>query len=248
MKDDHKRIIELLPWFVSGALSSGQSEQVEAHLTTCADCRREIEELNMIHSAVADSNEEILPSPRLASRVIDRIDEYEEERSRPGTKKLFARLRAWKLASPQLALAQSLMLIILASALGVFIARAGRYQSLFDQEKQRANINEKLLAEERKLLAEERNKLRTLSGASSGNISSEKTARINVAFQDRATEKAIRELLISLKAVIAHGPSALGIYIIAVPVAEGQDNRAESAVERLRSRPDLVRFAEAQPR
>jgi septal ring factor EnvC (AmiA/AmiB activator) len=126
---------------------------------------------------------------------------------------------------------------------------------LFDQEKERANITEKLLAEERKLLAEERNKLKTLAGNDSlrmmdSDISQTKTARINAAFQEKATEKAIRELLASLKANIAHGPSTLGIYIITVPVAEGQTEQAavENAVERLRSRPDLVRFAEAQPR
>jgi hypothetical protein len=252
---EHARIVELLPWHVSGALSTDQSAQVEAHLTDCEDCRREIEELGILQSAVVDSNEEISPSPHLMSRVMDGIDEYEEKRSRPKIKRLFARLRTWGLASPQLALAQSLILILLASALGIFIARSGHYQSLFDQEKERANINEKLLAEERKLLAEERNKLKTLAGNDSlrmmdSDISQTKTARINAAFQEKATEKAIRELLASLKANIAHGPSTLGIYIITVPVAEGQTEQAavENAVERLRSRPDLVRFAEAQPR
>lgn len=58
---------------------------------------------------------------------------------------------------------------------------------------------------------------------------------LTVAFRPQATEQALRELLAGAQAQIVSGPSALGLYTIAVPAAQ-----ADSALARLRGAAALV--------
>lgn len=39
--DPHERVIQLLPWFVTGRLDAGEQAEVEAHLGVCESCRAE---------------------------------------------------------------------------------------------------------------------------------------------------------------------------------------------------------------
>ena len=65
---------ELVPLYVLRALPSGESEFLEAHLTSCAACRRELESLRSAVDALKASPAEILrPSDSMWGRLEQRI-------------------------------------------------------------------------------------------------------------------------------------------------------------------------------
>lgn len=49
----HRTTLELLPWYLNGTLTGGERAQVEAHLSACLPCRRELEAQRALQSAVS---------------------------------------------------------------------------------------------------------------------------------------------------------------------------------------------------
>jgi hypothetical protein len=83
---------------------------------------------------------------------------------------------------------------------------------------------------------------RTLSDSVSG--AEADRAHIRVVFTDDITERELRALLGTVEATIVAGPSAMGIYTVAVPVSGSErTERTRSALETLRAHPK-VRLAE----
>ncbi len=83
----------------------------------------------------------------------------------------------------------------------------------------------------------------TLSG---GNTTST-APRLTVVFEATATEQAIRQALGQVGGTIVSGPSAAGVYIVAVPKA-GDDVRAvDAAIAALRENRSVIRFVELEP-
>lgn len=64
---EHRRCAERLPWYVNGTLAPDEVRRLEAHLTECADCRRELERCRALAS-LYDGAEELAPAPH-PSRV-----------------------------------------------------------------------------------------------------------------------------------------------------------------------------------
>lgn len=52
---EHREIDALLPWYVNGTLTDGERGRVEAHLSGCARCLRELDWLCALRSAAAES-------------------------------------------------------------------------------------------------------------------------------------------------------------------------------------------------
>ena len=65
-------------------------------------------------------------------------------------------------------------------------------------------------------------------------------ATINVVFADSATQKEIRELLASVDAQIANGPTSIGLYTIYI---KGNENDAKSVIDKLK-KSTLILLAE----
>lgn len=234
----HREVADLLSWYLNKTLAAEESERVETHLAGCADCRRELEALKALEAAVVASNEQLpRPSSNMAARVIEAVDAYELQRARQKYKGSWS-LWSW-LAQPRFALAELLVILLLAGATAVFVARANRFQSLANQERLRADAAAKQLAEQNE-------RYRTL--AESCPDAQKNLAKVNVIFQPQASDEEIREMLMSLKANIVQGPSALGVYVVGVSVSEGLDRRGaqDEAVRRLRSKPQVVQFAEGR--
>lgn len=68
--------------------------------------------------------------------------------------------------------------------------------------------------------------------------------RLDVIFQEEATAQGITELLASVKGQIVGGPTAQGVYIVAIAGTERA--KAESAVALFRSRQDLVKWVQRE--
>jgi hypothetical protein len=64
----HRTTLELLPWYVNDTLERGDRAQVEAHLSACLPCRRELEAQRALQSAVS-----VLPQDPELSRALARV-------------------------------------------------------------------------------------------------------------------------------------------------------------------------------
>ena len=52
--DPHRETLDLIPWLISGRLEAQEQARVEAHLSTCADCARELAAERELAGAVAE--------------------------------------------------------------------------------------------------------------------------------------------------------------------------------------------------
>jgi hypothetical protein len=68
--------------------------------------------------------------------------------------------------------------------------------------------------------------------------------RLVVAFQESATESAIRETLLAIEGSIVRGPSVEGAYTVEVRLALKSSKDLDKIVEELRSRPQVIQKVE----
>jgi anti-sigma factor RsiW len=84
----------------------------------------------------------------------------------------------------------------------------------------------------------------TLSGTGAGAVSG---TRLTMMFSPGVTEEAMRRALLEVDARIVAGPSALGVYVVEVPIKPEQDSKIEAVIARLRLNAKTVRFVEREP-
>ena len=243
--EQHETVWLLLPWLANGTLEAAERSLVEDHLAGCASCREELARCHGLAAALR-GRQEIAPSPhplqlaRLMERVeasergsdvppeigeVDEVDELGEaaaalagaarqsgrmdgragrrRRSRARGGSLLGdtpRPVRWALAG------QLAALILLAAALAFGPAR--RFQSA------------KLASPAPERPASPADPLyRTLSEPSARPASWAPVApQIRVRFAETATEKQMRDVLISTRGRLVDGPSAIGAYTLELPV------------------------------
>ncbi|HME81634.1 MAG TPA: DUF4349 domain-containing protein [Candidatus Eremiobacteraceae bacterium] len=72
---NHQDVAELLPWYVNGTLAPHERAQVEAELASCPLCAGELAELQRIHAAMHEIDQDAPgPSESLMARTSARID------------------------------------------------------------------------------------------------------------------------------------------------------------------------------
>lgn len=249
----HREITDLLPWYVNETLSPAEREEVAAHLAGCPDCVAETGLLQSVSSAVEDSNER-LPSPSdgQLDALLSRIEEAE---AAGPLRKLVVRLNLWWGPLPASAkwtlAAQAVAVIALVCASALLLRRANLSGEMALRERQRAET----LQEQARASVPESGPTRegrepgyeALSGPRAETAGPFVT--ITVDFREGATVKEVRELLTAVGANIVSGPSSVGSYDIRIPVPPDSDGRevSRAALERLRSRQDLVELAEPLP-
>ena len=74
-----KEIEDLLPGMIDGALPETEKKRIEAHLETCATCRKAFADLRTSDEQVK-SLEEVEPPPWLKTRVMARVREEAEQK------------------------------------------------------------------------------------------------------------------------------------------------------------------------
>ena len=240
----HQEVQHLLPWYVNQTLTNVEREAIDAHLSQCSVCQAELETLKDLHSVVTASNERLsYPCESQIERVAAQVEKFESQEARPT---IVGRVRDWWRSLPALSrraiAAQAVALIVLAGISIVLLRRAHNLEVAARAERQRADLNESLLAQE---------KQRTIDyhGLSSRESGGEPGIRITVVFRENATEKAIRELLLGINgAKIISGPSSARFYILGIAAPPGADPQKlmTDAIARLR-RSDVVQLAEPIP-
>jgi hypothetical protein len=218
----HRRVWELLPWYVNGSLAIGELERVEAHLAVCPLCQEEARLCRRTADEIVSAGE-VAPSPHPVQlqRMLARIEESEREVRRPGAgPRLAAAFRPLVRSTPRplrwALLAQAAAIFLLVGALGWSLRRPD------------AAVSGTAPAAP----------YRTLSNPEAAPVPS---VRLTVMFQPKATEREIRTLLQGVKGEIVAGPSPSGAYMVAVPAA---GDSSVVVLARLRSEERLVMLAE----
>jgi hypothetical protein len=218
----HRRVWELLPWYVNGSLAAGEIERVEAHLAVCALCQEESRLCRRTADEIVSAGE-VAPSPHPIQfqRMLARIEESEREERRQGAgPRLAAAFRPLVRSTPRplrwALAAQAAAIFLLVGALGWSLRRPAPMVSATAPAAP----------------------YRTLSNPEAAPVP---TVRLTVMFQPKATERDIRTLLQGVKGEIVAGPSPSGAYTVAIPAA---GDPAAVVLARLRSEEHLVMLAE----
>lgn len=216
---------EKLFWYVNETLEAGETSLVEAHLAECPECREEVAELRLIKEAVHErASQAPEPSEAVYHRIMERIEAYESSSVRPS--RIIQKLKSW-LPSPELLWQPALRPVAVVAGLLILVQAVAIAGLLTFGGPPQAGPGYKTAAVPP--LAEAQGPL------------------AKIIFKPDATEQSIRGLLRDADASIVSGPSALGVYTIALPSSLKDEAAVEGAVGRLRARDDVVQFAERLP-
>jgi anti-sigma factor RsiW len=186
----HRRVWELLPWYVNGTLAEREREQVELHLAGCAGCQAEERACRHTEEMLSGAGE-VAPSPHPAQfrRLLDRVET--EERGPHGK---LAAFRSLVQATPR-----PLRRALLAQAAVILLLLGGLAWSARPPAPAPAPAS-----------------YVTLSSPAAPPVPS---MRLRVMFSPNATEREIRRILRDVRGGIVAGPSPIGAYTVQVPAA-----------------------------
>lgn len=185
----HRRVLDLLPWYANGTLEDVERRVVEVHLAACARCREELAADRRLGESLRQTPETApAPHPAQFARLLERLDS-----DRTGLRGAWAALRDLLTATPRAVrwtLAVQLGLVLLLGG-GLLLLRRPApppavYQTLSDP-------------------------------APETPATPAATARLRVVFAPGTSEEEIRDLLLGIRGQITAGPSPLGVYTVDVP-------------------------------
>lgn len=165
----HIELRALIPAYALDALSPEEAREVEAHLPTCEECRRELILMREVASELATAVPTISPPATLRTKILEAVRPDEATQSTPSVPPLQipARDTARFPAIPRLPRTWIMGVAALAAALAVVFA--GLTLSL---NQRLTALNDRLAAQERvlALLANPESKTAALSGTVSANV------------------------------------------------------------------------------
>ena len=190
LRRDHRRLGDLLPWYVNGTLEGNELADVEAHLEDCASCRSELAREQQLAAGVRRSEEMSFSYERAFERLTRRLDAEPVGESR----RLPREANGWGVARARRALgglapATRLALVAQAAAIVVLLLMVARAD-------------------------EPRGEFRTLSAPTT--LGSVSLSLLRVVFVEDAQESEIRALLQEIDGLFVDGPTSFGVYTIAI--------------------------------
>jgi len=212
----HKRVWDLLPWYVNQTLPEGERRTVEAHLADCPRCREEILTCQRLGEVIRQA-EEIAPvvHPARLARLLERIEEEPDAAS--GWRG--ALLAPWRglislvRATPPLARGALLVQLVLLVTLAGLALRWSRPPAAPPPAPLYQTLSESAPAP-----------------------ATPETPRLRLVFAGGTSEREVRDLLLRIRGQIVSGPSALGVYTVEVPA--GPDP-LEKVLTHLRAQPQV---------
>jgi len=215
----HQEIIEVLPWYVNGTLNQTERAAVVQHLDSgCQECIREVANLTAMRKlVVAVGDEEPEPSPFLLNRALAEIEDYERTRTEPKqgpSQSWLSTLReSWWPRTPVLAR------IALAAQMALLLVVGG--VAIYQHSHPEVVYT-------------------TTSGPSTGKAGQ---AMISVVFNEKASERDIRQTLEEIRGTIIDGPTPQGSYTVQLPVRPEQTAELDKVLQILSRKPQVVSFA-----
>ncbi len=212
----HDEIEALLPWYANGTLTVAETATVEQHLSHCPACRADLEQCRALATAVQRNEESWQPAPGGFDRLMAEIDRLEAKPTpaKASAPALFRRLLDWLGATPN-PVRWTLALESMAVAALLLVVAVPMLRIAPEYE--------------------------TLSSGTEQPAT--KGPRLRVVFADTATVGDIRQLLRDIDGNIVAGPTALGVYTVALPATDHSDRALAQALANLRAR-NQVKLAE----
>ncbi len=216
----HDEIRNLVPWHVAATLSESERLEVERHLDICTECRQEVEELRALQGVEVELSHD---TPPLQSQMLQKA--LAEIESHEGHKPI-RRETLWNRFVPVLeTLWPPAPGLVRAAVVVQFLLLVG-LSVLY-------------------LTRGPGDGFTVLTGPGGG--AEGKGVEISVQFQPQISEEQLRSAIRSWKARITDGPSALGLYTLFVTVPPDDDEAVAQVLETLRSKADVIAFAERKP-
>jgi anti-sigma-K factor RskA len=88
---EHRELQDLIPAHALDALEPDDAVLLEAHIDTCDDCRRELDELRETTALLAFATDPVEPPASLRARILEAVAEPAPARSRPRLRLAFLR-------------------------------------------------------------------------------------------------------------------------------------------------------------
>src|SRR5262245_56567008 len=218
--DRHREVAGLLPWYVNGTLAGRDFAVVAAHLAGCPACRDEVAQCQTLAAAFQSAPDAAwTPAAGRLERVLASIERLEADRRPTGW-------RAWSRAMESL---RDLLQATPGPMRWALAAQAALLVLLV------------VLAAGPGVLAR-RAPYQTLAD---GGRAQPGQGQINIVFAEDITERELRTLLGRVQGKIVDGPSAIGVYTVAVQAST--PDGLTPIVALLRTDPN-VRFAEPAPK
>jgi anti-sigma factor RsiW len=206
---------KLLPWYVNGTLKESERRDVDHHVASCADCRRELDELSTLRAPLKQAfAETTMPTSRVKERVMAHVlagTATGSQASPPPESGIAESLERWlrRLFAPRWAPALAVAMLI--GQLALLLWAVGPQTPL------------------------------TATHIATRGIP-DASNRIVVVFQDSVPEGRIRKAIASLQGRIVDGPTADGRYTIEVPASLA--GTLDQRLQTLRQQSAVVRSAE----
>jgi hypothetical protein len=217
----HRRMWELLPWYVNGTLDGHERQDVEAHLGVCPACQAELVRCRDVAEAIRTVEDPAwAPSHARLLRVMARIDAAEAQPARAWG--WWQRWRAYCLGYRTMlrptfpfvrwglaAQGASILLLVGVAA----------WQALFPSETFYYTPSDR------------------------GDQTPQVHGQIRAVFANDMTEQELSTLLSDIAGTISNGPSALGVYTVDIAGAARAPERLGEVLDTLHAHPK-VRLAE----
>ncbi|GAB3369850.1 hypothetical protein GCM10027431_17230 [Lysobacter rhizosphaerae] len=188
----HLEAQRLLPWWVNGTLEASEFERMSHHLDECAQCRREVEELQQLRETYAQAAP-AMPAPSFA-RLRRRVQASDKS---PAP----LQWRDWHRAWPQMPL--WLRGLVVAQGLGILVLGGTLLMSMVpDPGVQRDGPA-----------------VYHALGATDALPVDAQSRQLVVVFEPAMSQERMRALLRANGARIIDGPNEAGAYVLAIPAA-----------------------------
>jgi hypothetical protein len=224
------QVTTLLPWYVAGILETRERLEVEAHLSKCASCRKELEEMKRVQETIKGSVNELEgPSSAVFPKVMARIGEQRKAEKSPFPGIVTEQKGAWEhaeswlrsLFAPRWIPALASVLIIGQSVMLMMTWQGGPTTKGPGVGRVPGAIVERSVPQ-----------------------APAPSQKYRVIFQDHAQAGEIRKLIQEVNGRVIDGPTSEGVYTIEVPVVH--DNTVEQTIQVFRAQSHIVRLAEQE--
>ena len=209
-------VAALLPWYLTGTLKESERRTVDAHLATCAECRAELESLAQLRAPLQGAwAEEPMPILHVKQSVMTQVQADRRSHHVPSA------------TAPDGSAGNAL---------------EQWFRNLFAPRWIPALAATLLIGQLALLLWTAGSQTAPPPDAVTTRGIPPPSIRVTLMFQEAASEARIRAAILDLKGRLVDGPTADGVYTVAVPVAESAT--LDSQLARLKQQPDLIRRIE----
>jgi hypothetical protein len=150
-----EHVIDLIPDFLMGSFDTARREEIQDHLRSCMDCKREFESLGTLWNSLGDIRAE-KPTPILRERFYAMLAAYEHGMNQSNTKPLIVDAvntlieRVWP-KQPAIQFALALSLFVVGGVVGSQINRSNEKPSQPDTSIEMATLRGEVQAMNRML-------------------------------------------------------------------------------------------------